>query len=55
MVIDRVVTDLLFIWMAGITGNGKLCPLAAGVQPIEDVVEDLEQGNLAFVATLGGA
>ena len=29
--------------------------MTAGVQMIQDVIEDLDQGNLAFITSFGGA
>ena len=52
MVVDGVIANLLFVCMQGIRGNRQLPPLAAGMQPIKDVIENLVQWYLAHKASL---
>jgi hypothetical protein len=55
MVRDSIWADLLLVRMLSIGGNGKSIPLAASIEPIQDVVEHAIEWDLANIAALGGS
>jgi hypothetical protein len=50
-----MIADLAFFWIVRTGSNRQLVPLAAGMESIQNVVEDLEKRDFADQAAFGGA